>query len=122
MHFPTGMTALAALLLTSTLVLASPTSSNNYGKHSSNAAPFQFDKTFVVEAYPDQVVSGQGSAAKPAPGEAGAMGIYLFGVNVKENVICYVWSSSYFPAPFLTHSAFIPPPHQTKQTKPKTSY
>ncbi|CAI6289478.1 unnamed protein product [Periconia digitata] len=62
-----------------------------YGGHSEQKynSMFYFDKTYTVKAYPDQVVSGNGSAATPAPGEHGAKGLFKFGINVAENVICY---------------------------------
>lgn len=53
----------------------------------------QFKNVYTVKAYPDQVVSGQGTAAVPAPGEPGAKGFFKFGINVHKNTICYVSSS-----------------------------
>ena len=52
----------------------------------SKKSPFDFTSTYKIEATPDQVVDANNTYTG---GLAGAHGIYKFGINSKENVICY---------------------------------
>ncbi|EMD94849.1 hypothetical protein COCHEDRAFT_42265, partial [Bipolaris maydis C5] len=47
---------------------------------------FYFDTEYVVKATPDQVIANSGV---PTPGEHGARGLFKYGINIAENVICY---------------------------------
>merc|ERR1712080_346479 len=48
--------------------------------------PFKFTSTYEVKATPDQVVDATNAYTG---GLAGASGLYKFGLNSDENVICY---------------------------------
>jgi len=48
--------------------------------------PFKFTSTYEVKATPDQVVNATNAYTG---GLAGASGLYKFGLNSDENVICY---------------------------------
>jgi hypothetical protein len=52
----------------------------------SKKSPFDFTSTYKIEATPDQVVDANNTYTG---GLKGAYGIYKFGINSKENVICY---------------------------------
>merc|ERR1712115_631452 len=45
-----------------------------------------FTSTYSVVATPDQVIN---TDQMPAPGEPGAVGYYNYGINSKDDVICY---------------------------------
>jgi hypothetical protein len=49
---------------------------------------FNFDKIYIVEAYPGQAVEDDGAAAKPAPRELGAKGLLKLCFSVAENTTC----------------------------------
>ncbi|KAL8405014.1 hypothetical protein RB594_009772 [Gaeumannomyces avenae] len=49
-------------------------------------SPFRFTSTYAVVATPDQVVNASNVATGGLPG---ASGLYLFGINSHDNVICY---------------------------------
>lgn len=51
-----------------------------------NQLPFYFTSTYAVRATPGQVVDSEN---KPTGGLKGASGLFLYGINVYENVICY---------------------------------
>lgn len=46
-----------------------------------------FTSTYRTVATPDQIING---TSGPVPGEKGALGFYNFGINSKDEVICYV--------------------------------
>jgi hypothetical protein len=46
-----------------------------------------FTSTYSIVATPDQVVN---NVSVSTPGQPGAVGYYNYGINSKENVICYV--------------------------------
>jgi len=48
--------------------------------------PFHFTSTFHAKATPDQIIVANGTSV---PGQQGAVGYYNFGINSKEEVICY---------------------------------
>lgn len=99
MHFTTQ--ALVALLGAS-LALAAPTQASDYkesckkefdkvwnshdDKWWKKEKTFYFDTEYVVKATPDQVIANSGV---PTPGEHGARGLFKYGINIAENVICY---------------------------------
>ena len=58
--------------------------------HDGGLGPFSFTSTFNMMATPDQVVDMDSA---PAPGEAGAMGFYNYGINSELDIICYVSAS-----------------------------
>jgi hypothetical protein len=49
--------------------------------------PFSFTSTYNLVATPEGVVNAENA---PAPGEAGAMGFYNYGINSELDIICYV--------------------------------
>ena len=55
-------------------------------KHTGEGVPFTFTSTFNVKATPDQVVDSEN---KYTGGLAGASGIFKFGLNSHEDIICY---------------------------------
>lgn len=99
MHFITP--ALVALLA-APLALAAPTQASDYketckkdfdkvwnshdDKWWKKEKTFYFDAEYVVKATPDQVIANSGV---PTPGEHGARGLFKYGINIAENVICY---------------------------------
>jgi hypothetical protein len=63
-------------------------------KGGKGGSPFTFTSTYKVVATPDQVING----TTPTPGEPGAIGYYNFGINSKDEYICYaspaeIWDS-----------------------------
>lgn len=113
MHFsvPTLLT-----LLTATLAVAAPTAEphnkggdrNSYIKKckedlenkwkqnddrwKKNEKVFYFDAEYIVKAEPGQVV---GTDNNPAPGQPGAKGLFKYGINIADNTICYVCTTSH---------------------------
>ncbi|KAL8318006.1 hypothetical protein RB601_005627 [Gaeumannomyces tritici] len=49
-------------------------------------SPFRFTSSYAIVATPDQVVNASNVATGGLPG---ASGLYLFGINSHDNVICY---------------------------------
>lgn len=85
MHF--SISALA-IVLTVAVASASPILGwkHDIGNWKNDGKVFYFDKTYTVTATPDEVRNG----TTPIPGQPGAKGLFKFGINVKENTICYV--------------------------------
>jgi len=54
--------------------------------HGLSAFPFDFTSTYYVKATPDNIIVANGSRV---PGQEGAVGHFSFGINSKEEVICY---------------------------------
>ncbi|CAM1503702.1 Fc.00g012930.m01.CDS01 [Cosmosporella sp. VM-42] len=80
--------AIVALTL-SALAHASPIETSKrllFGKHAKESVPFTFTSTFKVTATPDQVVNPNNEFTG---GLEGAKGIFQYGLNSKEDVICY---------------------------------
>ena len=64
-----------------------------------------FTSTYSVVATPDQVIN---TDQMPAPGEPGAVGYYNYGINSKDDVICYVsLTIAMIIGTMLTHSQDI---------------
>lgn len=55
--------------------------------HDGSFGPFEFTSTYNLIATPDRVVNAD---SESAPGEAGSMGFYNYGINSKLDIICYV--------------------------------
>jgi hypothetical protein len=55
-------------------------------QQSMDSAPFAFTSTYTLIASPDAVINPDN---QPAPGEAGAIGHYNYGINVDLDIICY---------------------------------
>jgi len=58
----------------------------DYKEHSLSAFPFHFTSTFHAKAVPNTIIASDGSNV---PGQEGAYGLYNFGINSYEEVICF---------------------------------
>ncbi|KAF7549797.1 hypothetical protein G7046_g8231 [Stylonectria norvegica] len=69
-------------------VSSSPVQKEERGlfKQHRESVPFEFTSTFNVQATPDQVVDAQNQFTG---GLAGAKGIFKYGLNSHEDIICY---------------------------------
>jgi hypothetical protein len=85
MHFSTPA---LVTVLTAAVVSASPILGwkHDIGNWKNDVQVFSFDQTYAVKATPSQVRNG----TTAVPGQPGAKGLFKFGINVKENTICYV--------------------------------
>lgn len=68
------------------MAAASPLLNLNVGKGKTPAGPFQFTSTYSVRVDPRAVVDTNNKATG---GLAGASGLFQYGINTHENVICY---------------------------------
>ncbi|KAK8924346.1 hypothetical protein VCV18_004765 [Metarhizium anisopliae] len=77
-----------SVLLTSyiSIAAASPLLNINIGKHRTSRGLFHFTSTYSVKVGPRAVVDADNN---PTGGLAGASGLFQYGINSYENIICY---------------------------------
>lgn len=82
-----SLSALGLLMATHVAALPS-TNSNLAARHdnSKKGGPFTFTSTYHVIAKPENVVDAEN---KPTGGLEGSSGVFAFGINAHDNVICY---------------------------------
>ncbi|EFY91873.1 hypothetical protein MAC_02158 [Metarhizium acridum CQMa 102] len=68
------------------IVAASPLLKLDIGKQKTPTGPFQFTSTYSVKVDPRAVVDANNN---PTGGVAGASGLFQYGINSYENIICY---------------------------------
>jgi CHRD domain len=77
------------LVALSALASAAPTW-DDWKKGGHPDSPFKFTSVYKIIATPDRVING----TTPTPGQPGAIGYYNYGINSKDNFICYVSRSA----------------------------
>ncbi|CAA9960792.1 CHRD domain containing protein [Pyrenophora teres f. maculata] len=82
MHFTTTV---IAGLVAAPLALAAPSILSG-SILSGGVRSAYFDAEYTINATPDQVIATTGESV---PGQPGASGVFRYGINVAENVICY---------------------------------
>ncbi|OAA37841.1 chrd [Metarhizium rileyi] len=68
------------------LVAATPLAKHDSWKHETSRGPFHFTSTYSVEVDPRAVVDANNT---PTGGLEGASGLFQYGINSYENVICF---------------------------------
>lgn len=68
------------------IAAASPLLNINIGKHRTSGGLFHFTSTYSVKVGPRAVVDADNN---PTGGLAGASGLFQYGINSYENIICY---------------------------------